>query len=384
MQGAGFGGGECRVPVEIGLWRVDGDGAVKVAASGTSLESRLERLIATDPSILGEPVMIIGRQVPTAYGTVIDLLAVDDEGTLHILELKRDRTPREVVAQLLDYGSWVSTLSHDEVIDIFTAYRSDVAFEQAFAERFGVAPPEQLNVAQRLTVVAGDVDTATQRIVTYLNTGFGVPVNVVLFRSYHDDGREYVARAWLIDESAAAGQARKNGPGSREPWNGRDWYVSFGEYPDGRDWDDARHYGFVSAGGGAWFSRTIRALPIGGRVFAYIPKVGYVGVGTVVGEARPFDQAVVFVDGGEQELAELPLEGNYHHGSDDEDTAEYVVPVEWAATRPRDEAVSERGLFANQNSACKLRNKFTIDAVTAAFGLTHDDESTAPRRSLLT
>ena len=118
------------MPVEIGLWRVDGDGPVKVAASGELLESRLERLIEIDPSILGEPVMIIGRQVPTAYGTVVDLLAVDDEGTLHILELKRDRTPREVVAQLLDHGSWVSALSHDEVIDIFTTYRSDVAFDR--------------------------------------------------------------------------------------------------------------------------------------------------------------------------------------------------------------------------------------------------------------
>jgi hypothetical protein len=29
------------------------------------------------------------------------------EGRIHVIELKRDRTPREVVAQILDYGSWV-------------------------------------------------------------------------------------------------------------------------------------------------------------------------------------------------------------------------------------------------------------------------------------
>lgn len=30
-----------------------------------------------------------------------------------------------------------------------------------------------------------------------------------------------------------------------------------------------------------------------------------------------------------------------------------------------------RGIFANQNAACKLRNRFTIRAVTEAFGLEH-------------
>ena len=33
---------------------------------------------------------------------------------------------------------------------------------------------------------------------------------------------------------------------------------------------DARRYGFVSAGGGEWYSRSLRALPIGGRVFVYL------------------------------------------------------------------------------------------------------------------
>ncbi len=55
------------------------------------LESRLEGLIEADAAMLGQPLMIIGRQVPTAFGTFVDLLAVDAEGSLHVLELKRDR-----------------------------------------------------------------------------------------------------------------------------------------------------------------------------------------------------------------------------------------------------------------------------------------------------
>jgi hypothetical protein len=365
------------VPLEIGLWRVDGKAPAKVSASRIPLESRLEELLESDPAILGEPLLLIGRQVPTAYGTFMDLLAVDSEGTLHVLELKRERTPREVVAQVLDYGSWVARLTHDEVLDLFAAYRSDVAFEQAFADHFGDAPPAEVNVAQRLTVVASDVDPATERIVSYLNSGFGVPVNVVFFRYFEDDGREYLARTWLIDEATAGGRpARTGATGSREVWNGQDWYVSFGEESSGRVWEDGRRYGFVSAGGSVWFSRTLRALPVGARVFTCIPKQGYVGVGVVAGQAQRFDDAVLTVDGTEQKLADLELKGSYHHtAADDDETAEYVVPVKWLETRAREEALWQRGMFANQNAACKLRNKFTIDTVTSEFNLAGDEQT---------
>ena len=56
-------------------------------------------------------LLIIGRQVRTQFGGRIDLLAIDPEGDLLIIELKKDRTPREIVAQVLDYASWVNHLS---------------------------------------------------------------------------------------------------------------------------------------------------------------------------------------------------------------------------------------------------------------------------------
>ena len=45
----------------------------------------------------------------TAQGARIDLLAMDGEGRLIIIELKKDRIPREIVAQVLDYASCVLT-----------------------------------------------------------------------------------------------------------------------------------------------------------------------------------------------------------------------------------------------------------------------------------
>lgn len=362
------------MPVQIGLWRVDGPQPRKLVATGIPLEERLEKLIEDDPTILGEPLLLIGRQVPTAYGAVVDLLAIDLDGAVHILELKRNRTPRDVVAQALDYGSWVTTLTHEDVLETFTAYRPGVVFEQAFTDAFGAGPPEELNGAHRLTIIAGEVDAATERIIEYLNTGFGVPVNVVFFRYYEDEDRAYLARTWLLDSARDAGTTAPGTrrSGSKEPWNGRDWYVSFGEEPGGRNWEDARHFGFVSAGGGEWFSKTLRRLPAGAQIFACIPKSGYVGVGTVTGEAVPFAEAVVGEGDGTARLADRPLTGSYSHPPrEDEDTAEYLVPVRWEHTRPRPQAIWVKGMFANQNSACPLRSKFTLDTLAEAFGL-HD------------
>ena len=36
---------------------------------------------------------------------------------------------------------------------------------------------------------------------------------------------------------------------------------------------------------------------------------------------------------------------------------------------PREQAVWKNGMFANQNTAAKLRQKFTIEQVTDEFGL---------------
>ncbi|MFF5957430.1 endonuclease NucS domain-containing protein [Streptomyces luteogriseus] len=366
------------MPLEFGLWRVD-DKPVRVATRPMPLESRLEELIEADPGILGHPLLLIGRQVVTQYGKVVDLLGMDAEGGLHVLELKRDRTPREVVAQVLDYGSWVQELTNEQIRDIYTSYARvrglTEELDEAFAVRFGSTPPEALNSTHALTIVASEIDAATERIVTYLASGFQVPVNVLFFRYFEDDGRSYLARTWLMDETeAVVPSAGAKGRGKQEPWNGSDWYVSFGDEAGGRNWDDALRYGFVSAGGGEWFSRTLRSLPLGARVFTHIPKVGYVGVGTVSGEPQPFEDAALSIEGESRRMSDLSLVGTYRRAGDraasgTEDPREWIVPVTWERAVPREEALWRTGFFANQNSACKLRARFTIEEVSRHFGI---------------
>ena len=292
---------------------------------------------------------------------------------MRVYEIKRDKTTREVTAQALDYGSWVSTLGRSDIQAIFEQYRPGVALEEAFAECFNETLPDEVNVSQTFTIVVASVDAATERIVRFLNEDFGVPINVVFFRHFVDNGASYLARTWLVandGETATANRTATRKTKTREPWNGKDWYVSFGDEGDTRAWADARKYGFVSGGGGKWFSQTLKNLPVGARVFVHVPKAGYVGVGTVTAEAQRFDQTLVDVDGTPTLHTYLSLDGTYSHtGSADDDLAEWAVVVEWIHTVPREQAVWKNGMFANQNTATRLRQQFTIEQVSEAFRL---------------
>jgi hypothetical protein len=65
----------------------------------------------------------------------------------------------------------------------------------------------------------------------------------------------------------------------------------------------------------------------------------------------------------------LDLAGGYRHRGVGPEYDEYVVPVEWTKTVDQSDAVWEKGLFANQNSACKLRNRFTVETLERRFDL---------------
>ncbi len=362
------------MPIEFDIWRIDGS-VSKIVPSRLADESRLETILTDGIGLLGLDVMVIGRQVVTAFGKRIDLLAIDAQGDLHVIEIKRDRTPREVVAQLLDYGSWVKTLGYTEVTSIFSAHQPETPFEEAFVDRFGGTPPESINDAHRLVIVASELDASTERIVSYLSEQYSVPINAVFFRYFRDQTREYLARTWLIervqeDVRTSIVSSVKQG---KEAWNGRDFYVSLGEGPS-RSWDDCRKYGFISAGGGRWYSRTLDLLFPGARVFVCIPGgTGYVGVGIVRDRVQRVDNFATEVDGELRPILTVPLVAKQMgQNASDSELAEYLVRVEWIREMNREEAVWDKGMFANQNSVCKLTNKFTLERLIERFDLRND------------
>lgn len=369
------------MPIGVSVWRIDGANAVPVERSAIANEKLLEDILAADIGLLGMPnqLLVIGRQVVTEYGGRVDLLCIDQEGTLYVIEIKKDRTPREVVAQTMDYGYWVRDLGDDDVRDIY-ARDHDVDFDEAFRSAFELEPPETINDEHQLVIVASALDAASERIVTYAGS-FGLPVNVVFFQTFEEDGTQYLTRTWLIDPIEETnvrkpGQAKK----PKLPWNGKDWYVSFGE-GEHRSWEDARRFGYVSAGGDPWYSRTLKKLPVGGRVFVNLPGTGYVGVGVVIGAAVRASDYSVSVNGQEVPLVEAAqgAPGLTSRAALDDDETEWVVPVRWVKTVPREQAISFKGRYGNQNSATRLTHSLTRATVLDELGIADEAlEAAAP------
>lgn len=370
--------------LEFGIWRID-HGLQALDFSPLEVEAHLEDILDQDITIAAPNWMVIGRQVPTSYGKFIDLLAIDPDGNPVVLELKRDATYRDIVAQVLDYGSWVKDLRTEDLARVFDAYlkkyhpqRADESLDQAFCARFKVKQmPEDLNTSHQLVIVASSLDPSTERVVTYLSETYQVEINVIFFRAFKDDDREYLARAWLNEPSLV--RPGSDGSDSGE-WNG-EYYGSFGEDPKDRTWEEAVKYGFFSAGGGSWYTRTLSLLQPGARLWVNVPATGYVGVGEVLEEAVVVDEfmvpdpAAAPGDGvGEQvRLIDLPaVAANMRKAADDPETAEYLVRVKWLHTVPVNKAMKEKGFFGNQNTVAKPRSSkwdFTVERLKQKFGI---------------
>jgi hypothetical protein len=205
---------------DVKVWQIQaGDKLVEYCKSKLDFEDRLERWLAADISILSADLMLIGKRVLTAYGKEIDLLCLDRDGNVVIVELKRDRTPREVTAQTLDYASWVKDLSHPQVTEIANAFLGAAGpLEDSFRKRFQCELPEVLNESHRMIVVASEIDDSTERIIKYLSESYGVGINAATFHYFRGlDEREILARVFVVAPSESETNARTGRSSKRRP-----------------------------------------------------------------------------------------------------------------------------------------------------------------------
>ena len=358
------------MPINHSVWRVS-KSPQRLVETTLPSEQLLEEMIIAAPEILSDQWKIIGRQEDTGFGGRIDLLAIAPDGTLILIELKRDRTPRQVVAQAIDYATWVENFGAPEIAQIYARFAPGRDLASDFKERFGQPLDEEtLNENHQIIIVATSLDASSERIVGYLNRR-DIPINVLCFQVFNAGSEQLLSRAWLLDPVEAQVAATSSGPAAlKEPWNG-EYYVSFG-HDQSRSWPDAVKYGFVSAGGGSWYSNTLNLLKPGDRIWVKVPSQGFVGVGRVKGNAEPATEfKIEGEDGTPQPALDVLTSASYQREFiDNPDKMEYFVPVEWAQTVTIDKAVNEIGLFGNQNTVCAPKTpkwRHTIERLKQVF-----------------
>jgi len=193
---------------------------------------------------------------------------------------------------------------------------------------------------------------------------------VIFFRVFQIGSEQLLSRVWMIDpgETQANVTATSKTKGEKEPWNG-EYYVSFG---GDCTWDEARKYGLISAGGGSWYSQTLKVLSPGDRIWVKLAGSGYAGVGKVVESMQSVNDFKIRTLQGELPILDVLVHAAQMKEAEriDPSRMEYLVRVQWLDTVPESEAFKEVGLFGNQNTVCQPTSpkwRHTVDRLKTIF-----------------
>lgn len=187
-------------------------------------ERELEKWLARSSDLLGEDIAIIGEQVRTKSGKA-DFLGVDTQGNVVVIELKRDRLEREVVAQAIDYASDIASWDGEKLDSICRDFRKKgieeyLATLSAFEETESFPSTENI----RILLVGFGLGDATERMISWLSGTFEVPINAVLIKYIRTSSNEEIlVRTTIIPEDVdierAAGRRYRKQPRLDEPGN---------------------------------------------------------------------------------------------------------------------------------------------------------------------
>jgi hypothetical protein len=205
------------------LFRVDGEGAVEsvptreLAELGLSERYDLQEWVLAEPRILGEQLLVITSEYAGFEDTLdrLDVLALDREGKLVVVELKRDRADANTDLQALKYASFCSTLTAEDVQQEYREFHNardneelspeEVADRFAeFLETDGVVEVGESGWAQfelddrpRVMLAAGEFGTEVTSPVLWLNQEYGLDISCVRLSAYEQDG-EYLVQGQRI------------------------------------------------------------------------------------------------------------------------------------------------------------------------------------------
>ena len=181
---------------EIGVWEIgqaSSDATKLDAADRMETEEMLEDILTANPNMLLSGLKLVGRQVPVGTGQV-DLLGIDEEGRLVVFELKRAKLTREAVAQVLDYGTYLETLSDTDLGDLIASgsgvrgIKRIEDFEEWYASEAG----SDLRPI-RMVLVGLGIDSSAHRIVAYLAEK-GIDISLLTFHGYIHGDRMLLAK----------------------------------------------------------------------------------------------------------------------------------------------------------------------------------------------
>lgn len=218
------------------LWRIDGQRPKLVKATTLEEQSleeaRLEDWIERNPEILGEQLLVIGRQVQVAdVADKLDLLALDRNGNAVIIELKRGDVDVPADFQALRYASYISRWEYDDIENQARAYfeqrgeAKDFNFIDLLEEFFDEEVPD-INQDQRILIVGRSVRQKLVSVAMWL-LDHGIDVKVIEIMPYKDADSLYLYPKTILPPPSLDIYEIGPGAAAKKPWlvNGERWHL---------------------------------------------------------------------------------------------------------------------------------------------------------------
>jgi len=226
----------------LSIWKITPKGLVKVSETKLKheklLEEDLEDWIVSEPTLLAEPLLIIGRQVliPDVRDK-LDILALDPQGNAVIIELKRGKLKDPVDMQALRYASYISKWRFEDFENQARNYLGkkvgDLEFNfndlyETFCEDIGIDKVPDLNTDQRIIIVGAEVKDKLGSVALWLRD-HNIDIKVIEVEAYREGETMFIQPLVIIPLPVRgfekAGRIPR-GEGA-QPWitDGKSWHL---------------------------------------------------------------------------------------------------------------------------------------------------------------
>ena len=189
---------------EIKIWAIDGSEVTEVQRTNqTESERWLEDNLVSKPELLIPGLTLVGRQTQTEGGP-LDLLGVDSDGRLVVFELKRGTLNRDAVAQVIDYASYLDSMSGNALFEHISTQSSVHGieriddFEEWYLNQF-----EDVTSLKpvRMFLIGLGADDATERMVSFLAQNSSMDISLLTFYGFAYRGKTLLVKQVEVESA---------------------------------------------------------------------------------------------------------------------------------------------------------------------------------------
>lgn len=221
------------------IWKITDKGPKRITETQPEkeniLESHLEDWIEKDVSILGEPLLIIGRQVVIEdVKDRLDLLALDPQGNAVIIELKRGKLNDPVNMQGAKYASYLSSWKFEDFekqANLYYQGKDDFNFlelYEVFCQESGSEEVPDINQDQRIILLGAETKNKLGSVALWLRD-HGVDIKVIEIETFKEGGQLLVQPKVIVPLSVNRFESVGKGVSSSNTklWlsDGKKWHL---------------------------------------------------------------------------------------------------------------------------------------------------------------